>query len=373
MNLIEIANALGISDKDIQVAKQIKITNKRIKKYNLQILKQYPILFEKCIFECEIDAIGVEFKYPISYVECIFEKQAKFFKCIFRNQAIFLGSRFNEVIFDHSKFSGLFILSSFVDAQKSSFTGVEIVDSCNVIKNLNKEEKEQLRASYKKIKAILLAQSNHIDALYWHRLELYIRELELDTQVSELCSKPIRPTWREKIDKWQLWFYRNTSDHHTDLLRAWNSLMCLVFIFSILSFGAMVWFACYFDKTFSISSLFDMRYLQVIYNSHISLLIHKHPYYTFGINFSFIAMFLSLFWISVFKYSRYFFVPLGYVTSIVLFLISPKLLMPAIGFFTDKREVLDPLSIIGGIYTLLFGFLAYSFIKTARKNSIIPT
>ncbi|MBF7043449.1 hypothetical protein IY888_00675 [Campylobacter volucris] len=54
-------------------------------------------------------------------------------------------------------------------------------------------------------------------------------------------------------------------------------------------------------------------------------------------------------------------------------IISPKILISAIGIFTDKRALLDPLSAIGGIYTLLFAFVVYSFIKTIRKNSIAPS
>lgn len=49
-------------------------------------------------------------------------------------------------------------------------------------------------------------------------------------------------------------------------------------------------------------------------------------------------------------------------------MISPKILIPAMGIFTDKRAMLDPLSVLGGIYTIIFGFVAFSFIKTIRKK-----
>lgn len=353
-------------DKDIKfdsIDFRGKVSFAPFKKENPTMFKA-DATFHNCIFE-ESDFSRVDFKGIAKFDGVIFKDLASFYKTHFSQEANFQGSIFGGITsFDETKFS----LS-----QKPNFLNCTFSNQLNIEHKYlkleygeieNKDNPSLWRDLFRRLKSNRIAHHNVIDASELHAQELYARELELKKEAK---------TIREKIEKWQLWFYRKTSDHHTDLLRAFNSLLCLVFVFGVLSFGAMIWFACYFDKTSSISSLFDMRYLQVIYNSHISLLIHKHPYYTFGINFSFIAIFLSLFLISVSKYSGHFFVFLGYVTSIVLFLISPKLLMPAIGFFTDKREVLDPLSIIGGIYTLLFGFLAYSFIKTARKNSIIPS
>lgn len=300
------------------------------------------------------------FDRSLSFYQAIFKEAPFITNCLFDKQIIMTGSKIECKDKD--------LLKS-IDSKAKKL--VENYQKNKPSSSRPQREKnyedflKDFRDGFCSIKNALIKNNNLLDASSYHKVELCCRELELEKK----NPKPFSKDW---IDKWQLWFYRQTSEHHTDLLRAFNSLLCLVFIFGVLSCGAMIWFAYYFDKTFSILNLSNLQYLQVIYNSHISLLIHNHPYCIFGINLGFIALFLFLFWISIFKYSRYFFVPLGYVTSIVLFAISPKLLMPAIGFFTDKREILDPLSIIGGIYTLLFGFLAYSFIKTARKNSIIP-
>lgn len=48
-------------------------------------------------------------------------------------------------------------------------------------------------------------------------LELYARELEIIEK-----EKHEKISFKEKIEKWQLWFYRLTSDHHTDLSFASN-------------------------------------------------------------------------------------------------------------------------------------------------------
>lgn len=73
------------------------------------------------------------------------------------------------------------------------------------------------------------------------------------------------------------------------------------------------------------------------------------------------------------KYMRKFFIIISYAITLSVLVVSPKILIPAMGFFTDKRAILDPLSAIGGIYTIVFGFVVFSFIKTIRKNSIVPS
>lgn len=224
---------------------------------------------------------------------------------------------------------------------------------------------EATRKMLTSLKSSFLKNQNKFDAIKYQKKELYCREKQLEWIDAKIFSKD----W---LDKWQLWFYRLTSDHHTDLLKTGNSIMCLVFIFGLMSFLTMLGFAYYFDKGFSIQNSFDALHLRIFYDSHIKLLLYEHPYRVLGINFGFLVIFLVLFLLSISKHIRRVFVPLGHIMALAMFSISPKLLLPAIGFFTDKRSILDPLSMIGGIYTLLFGLLTYSLIKTARKNSIVP-
>ncbi|HEC1772459.1 TPA: pentapeptide repeat-containing protein, partial [Campylobacter lari] len=73
------------------------------------------------------------------------------------------------------------------------------------------------------------------------------------------------------------------------------------------------------------------------------------------------------------QYIRKFFITISYVITFFIMVTSPKILIPAMGIFTDKRVILDPLSVLGGIYTIVFGFVVYSFVKTIRKNSIVPS
>ncbi|WP_034583992.1 hypothetical protein [Helicobacter pametensis] len=90
-------------------------------------------------------------------------------------------------------------------------------------------------------------------------------------------------------------------------------------------------------------------------------------------NFVLALVFIGLFLGVVWEHSRTLLIILGYGVVSMFFIISPKYLVPAMSFFDSKKALLDPICTLGGLYTLLFGFLAYSFIKTIRKNSIIPS
>ena len=59
------------------------------------------------------------------------------------------------------------------------------------------------------LKNTLIRQNNLLDASQWHKLELYAKEIELDSKKPSILS-------RDWIDKWILRFYRHTSDQQTD-------------------------------------------------------------------------------------------------------------------------------------------------------------
>ena len=402
--------------------------------FNLETIKKYDLDFTNCVFRCKtiFDKSDINFaffncsfdKTYIAYNQSIMEATLHFYHCKFLGdfyisnfiQGDFYAENcyFNNTYLAYSKLpekttfkncnfqcglnlqnahsSGLisFYGTTFFDCP--NFSRIQFENIClintklafgyekleyEIIKTWQEESKyssyvggkhfvaNDFRDSFRLFKNILSKEGNILDASDYHRMELYCKEIELD-------SKP-QKSWRDRIDSLQLWFYRHLCNHHTDLLRVWNSLMYLIFIFGVLSFGAMAWFAYYFDDNFSLANYFDSTHLRIFYDSHIKIMIHKHPLRIWGINLGFIALFLFLFLGLTSKICRWIFVIPSYLVSIGMFAISPKLLIPAIGFFTDKREILDPLSIVGGAYTLLFGLIAYSLIKTARKNSIIPS
>lgn len=141
------------------------------------------------------------------------------------------------------------------------------------------------------------------------------------------------------------------------------------------SFGVITGFSYYY---LGYKPIFSHLYMaKEIYDAHIQSFIKTHTLYTFAFNFFILAFYLGMLFISILFISiewipRGFFICISYVVVIGILLISPKILIPAMGIFTDKRALLDPLSTLGGIYTICFGFVLFSFIKTIRKNSIVP-
>ncbi|CBG39330.1 pentapeptide repeat-containing protein [Helicobacter mustelae] len=337
--------------------------------------------FERCNFRfCVIDGCKFQddtfFDYSsfdeITILKTFFDQRTSFYYATFQQPPLFTNCVFKHLTMTGSKL-GL-NSSEFIEKVRSSAislctlhndNGSETISRPNNTKEIDDFIKDY-RDGFCAVKNGFIKNNNTLDASNYHRVELYCKEIELDFQKPKIFS-------RDWIEKYQLFFYRHTSDHHTDLLRIWNSLMCLVFLFGGLSFGAMVGVAYYFDNHFSIWNLSKLPSLFIFYDSHIRILIHDHPYYLFGINLGSVLIFLLLFLGLTCKWSRWIYIPLGYLFAVGIFAISPKLLFPAIGFFAEKREILDLLSIIGGVYTLLFGLLLYSLIKTARKNSIIPS
>lgn len=342
--------------KDSTICEEITILHSRFKKdFYLSTSKcQEDTRLRQCTFYGNVDCHNSIFEKILDLYASEVLGIPNFVGCVNKSKVDLLGFT-SQIQFQ--------LLEKYIKTQQQIYKNNYIDDW--EYKNFEYLPALEVQDTFRFFKDILLKEGSVLKSSNYHRVELYCKELELD-------SKP-QKSWRDRIDSLQLWFYRHLCDHHTDLLRVWNSLMYLIFIFGVLSFGAMAWFAYYFDNNFSLANCFDSTHLRVFYDSHIKFMIHKHPLRIWGINLGFIALFLFLLLGLTSKICRRIFIIPSYLVSIGMFAISPKLLMPAIGFFTDKREILDPLSIIGGFYTLLFGLIAYSLIKTARKNSIISS
>ncbi|MBZ7935573.1 hypothetical protein H2279_02795 [Campylobacter sp. B0100352/1] len=222
------------------------------------------------------------------------------------------------------------------------------------------------RDLFRKLKSNRIAHHNQIDASELRTQELYARELELEHKKDK--------SLKEKIERWQLIFYKNLCEHHTDLLKAFHSFFIMLGIFGFLNSMVIVLF--WFFIKFNFSNLY---FVENIYNAHIVFLIEKYIWWV--IEFDILLLFIHIALIAYLLLSnsllsnilRYFFIICGYLTGFVIMIISPKLIIPALGFFSNGKNLLDPLSVIGGIYTLSFALVAYSFVKTARKNSIVPS
>ncbi|EPT6777273.1 pentapeptide repeat-containing protein, partial [Campylobacter jejuni] len=193
--------------------------------------------------------------------------------------------------------------------------------------------------------------------------ELYCKEIELKNKKGK--------TFKDVVDRWQLIFYRKLCDHHTDILQSLNSLILVIGIFVISSVAMVVGF----NYSLGYKPILEHWYFSLdFYNHHINSIIQDNYLFVATVNLVMLFGYLILVGFALcLKHMREFFIIISYVITLLVLAISPKILIPAMGIFTDKRAMLDPLSVFGGIYTIVFGFVAFSFIKTIRKNSIVPS
>ncbi|OOX96443.1 hypothetical protein BOQ03_02545 [Campylobacter coli] len=302
---------------------------------------------------------------------------------VFKDALSFEGMEFERLEFDNVLFNGVvtfsntkfntkpqFINCTFsnqfnIEHQYIKYSDKDIENKINNIQDKNDKFRVllNLRDLFRKLKSNRIAHHNLIDASELRTQELYARELELKYQENK--------SLREKIERWQLFFYRKLCDHHTDILQSLNSLILVIGIF-VLSSVVMV---AIFNYCLGYKPILEHWYFSLdFYNHHINSIIQDNYLFVVKVNFAMLFTYLILVGFALcLKYIREFFIIISYAITLLVLVVSPKILIPAMGFFTDKRAMLDPLSTMGGIYTIVFGFVVFSFIKTIRKNSIVPS
>ncbi|EOH0011738.1 pentapeptide repeat-containing protein, partial [Campylobacter jejuni] len=286
----------------------------------------------------------------LSFYEANFEKSFIFFQNIIKGNLNAINANLNFT-FDN--------LEEKIEQEYQEFN-----------KNKKKEDKKSLdkfandfRDSFRTFKNALIKDNNLLDASNFHKYELYCKEIELKNKKGK--------TFKDVVDRWQLFFYCKLCDHHTDILQSLNSLILVIGIFVISSVAIVVGF----NYSLGYKPILEHWYFSLdFYNHHINSIIQDNYLFMMAINVMILFIYLGLVGFALcLKYMREFFIIISYVIILLVLAVSPKILIPAMGIFTDKRAMLDPLSVFGGIYTIIFGFVAFSFIKTIRKNSIVPS
>ncbi|EAK0419836.1 pentapeptide repeat-containing protein [Campylobacter jejuni] len=332
-------------------------------------------------FENKVSFKMSKFKDNVYFNNSVFKDYADFHECEFEKIACFYGVRFDKTPnFSQAIFKGnLNVVNTnlnftFDDLQeriKQEYTSYETqrtAKEAGVIPNLYQEKSldkfaNDFRDSFRTFKNALIKDNNALDASNFHKCELYCKEIELKNKKYK--------TLKDKMDKWQLIFYRKLCDHHTDILQSLNSLILVIGIFVISSVAMVVGFS----YSLGYKPILEHWYFSLdFYNHHINSIIQDNCLLMIFVNLMILFIYLGLVGFALcIKYMREFFIIISYVITLLVLAISPKILIPAMGIFTDKRAILDPLSVLGGIYTIIFGFVAFSFIKTIRKNSIVPS
>lgn len=344
------------------------------------------ICFHRSIFMDKALFYGSKFLDTANFYFATFTQSPSFSMCVFKDSKLahFIGVDISYLTFEILKADIQEKAKSERD-EKNDFMGRGIA-------YLQIQHAINLRDSFRVIKEILNTQSNTLESQKWHKLELYskelelqyrgkIRELEKDAKNFEYIAKQdvinnkkskglyiphikqndsaqmLEINKRERlkniIDRIQLWFYRHTSDHHTDLLKIISWVIVAIGVFGLLLF------ACKYGtnlKTFidnhsknAFVALFDTSFIK---QSKI-------------IGLAYLLGFCALFW----KWSR-----IAFFSSITLCmtLISYKYILGVGSFLTSKTSSNPIENLILVLYTLVMILLLFSLQKTARKNSIVP-
>lgn len=343
------------------------------------------ICFHRSIFMDKALFYGSKFLDTANFYFATFTQPPSFSMCVFKDSKLahFIGVDISYLTFEILKADIQEKAKSERD-EKNDFMGRGIA-------YLQIQHAINLQDSFRVIKEILNTQSNTLESQKWHKLELYAKELELhyrgqirnlekDAKIFEYIAEQdvinnkkskglyiphikqndstqmLEINKRERlkniIDRIQLWFYRHTSDHHTDLLKIISWVLVAIGIFGLLLFIYKYGMDL---KTFinnhsknAFVALFDTSFIK---QSKI-------------IGLAYLLGFCALFW----KWSRIIF-----FSSIALCVAycKPTLIFGAMNLI-DKTPRSGVENLLLVIYTLAMILLIFSLQKTARKNSIVP-
>lgn len=322
-------------------------------KYTTFVKKAY---FERCDFQfCVIESCKFQddtfFDHSsfdeIRIFKTIFEQRTSFYHATFYQPPLFVNCVFDKYLTMTGLKLGL-NHTEFIEKMRNN--AINLCDTHNnqragtISKPNDRYEPDDFLKDYRDgfctIKNALIKNNNLLDASYYHRTELYCKELELDSKTQK--------TLRDRIDLLQLWFYRKTSDHHTDLPKIIFCIIATIGIFSFLYFVL---------KCLQQTSFFDTI----------------NPY---GLTFSIVASVISLpFFVfekkPFFHFKRYALFLFG-ISVIWIVCYKPKLIFGITNLMGSEDHTWFQ-NILLVAYTLIMIILIFSLQKTARKNSIIPS
>ncbi|EAH8542457.1 hypothetical protein EWF11_03425 [Campylobacter coli] len=404
---MELINFLEIEAKNISFnfyLDCIEISNATIYKFDFKYFDLYKLSFVNCIFECSIfnskdiildiqnnifihkcifknrvDINDVTFRGKLDITLCIFETKCCFYMNAFFEFCNFKDNVFNDVRFEKNRFLNdvMFYNSDFnmFNFSQSIFKGSLNVVNTNLnftfgnlqekikqeYEDFNKTKEEQdkkplckfandFRDSFRTFKNALIKDNNFLEASNFHKYELYCKELELKNKKDK--------TLKDRIDKWQLVFYRKLCDHHTDLLLNLRWFVVVVGFFVSVLFvlrygdGNLLQF---FNKDNDLLKILkDMLNIKALNDSNVTYLI---------LLYSFIGLF----------FVRTFFIFYYLVIFILMLTISPYNLFSVVNFVVKGKLNSFLENIIMVAYALIMILVLFSLQKTARKNSIVPS
>ncbi|EOZ2161555.1 pentapeptide repeat-containing protein [Campylobacter coli] len=290
--------------------------------------------FERCVFLQDINFKDYTFN-EITFNTCIFKgnayfnnsnftKNVDFHESEFKKTACFYGVRFDKTPnFSQAIFKeNLNVVNTnlnftFGNLQERIKQEYKDFNETNEKKSLDKFAND-FRDSFRTFKNALIKDNNLLDASNFHKYELYCKELELE-------NKKVT-TFKDIVDRYQLFFYRKLCDHHTNLLLNAKWLLYIVALY-VLLLGKMIW----------VYPVLIIIFLASIYLCKIKNI-----------------------WLN-----------LSSVTVLMAIIYCPKMIFGFTNLFTSNLNYWQ--NLITTVYVVVIGLVLFSLQKTARKNSIVPS
>ncbi|WP_072228902.1 pentapeptide repeat-containing protein [Campylobacter coli] len=281
-------------------------------------------LFKNCIFKKRVDFHNSNFFNSIYFNNSHFKDYVDFHECEFKKTACFYGVRFDKTPnFSQAIFKeNLNVVNTnlnftFGNLQERIKQEYKDFNETNEKKSLDKFAND-FRDSFRTFKNALIKDNNLLDASNFHKYELYCKELELE-------NKKVT-TFKDIVDRYQLFFYRKLCDHHTDLLLNAKWLLYIVALY-VLLLGKMIW----------VYPVLIIIFLASIYLCKIKNI-----------------------WLN-----------LSSITVLIAIVCCPKMIFGFTNLFTSNLNYWQ--NLITTVYVVVIGLVIFSLQKTARKNSIVPS
>ncbi|MBZ7936895.1 pentapeptide repeat-containing protein [Campylobacter molothri] len=335
--------------------------------HNVEFLDN--VKFDFCSFQDQVSFYKVSFGKNVRFSDAYFNKKSIFSRAYFKKDVYFNNVKFlSGVNFKESSFFGkaYFSFANFGEVNFSKAIFYDIANFYNTIfsetpnfsqaifkgnlnavntnlnfdfenleKKINQEceefnKKEQnkksldkfandFRDSFRVFKNALIKDNNLLDASNFHKCELYCKEIELNSKKPKKFSK-------EWLDKYQLIFYKNLCDHHTDLILNLKWLIYVIALYILL-----------LGKIFFIYPL-----------CIVVLMVCKCCFKIKNVK---VFVSLAIIFMSVCS--------------------EPKLIFGVSNLFLNNLNWWQ--NLVTAIYILTIGLILFSLQKTARKNSIVPS
>lgn len=317
---------------------------------------------------------GATFKKRVDFKNLIFTQDAEFSNARFEDNVYFNNTEFKkEADFHESEYERIVCFYGVTFLQTPNFSQSIFKGSLNLVNSNLKFNFDEMRDAVKKegerrsggeqkksnvandfrdsfrgFKSVLIKDNNLLDAQEHHRIELYCKELELEfldeaARVDKDSGK--KDAWKTKIDRYQLMFYRLTSEHHTDLLKIFNNIILLMALFGMFVFGLMELKSC----CVSVQMGCETKCANTLFLSE-----RKISYFVFDDLEKLCNSELTL-WLFFIPYALF------VVFYICLFLKS----------FFDRKEIKKDIRMIGGCVALLIVF-GIGYFVSLLSETLLP-